>query len=520
MHVISLFICDSVRGMMNYLDTVDITEAHESQCVEFKEASFELPKDAWETYSAFANTEGGEIFLGISGDGKDQSFSITGVMDSQSIITAFWNKVRNPQEVSRDIMLKDGVYTIEKEGKEIVVISVPRAERGDKPVSVYDKKNKWVSWVRRGTGDYKASEQDITLMQYDGIPHADRKPLEGFTIDAFSPSTIKHYRNLFASRKPQNPWISKSDEDFLYFIGALAKGYDGNLYATQAGLLAFGLEYEITNYFPHYLLDYREETSGVTRWDDRIVSQSGDWSGNLLDFYFMVTDKLLRYFKTPFTIDEAGVQHLETSVLAEALNEVIANALIHAYYGTTASIRVLIKPLEIEVSNPGSFLVDRQVAIAGGFSEARNPTLMRLFSLIGVSDRAGSGIQKIWSTWEDCFNVEPSYVETHAPASVVLHLPILMSDKNTIPVSRADSANTAGVENEKVQIIDTPASLSKEKRDILALFADRDQIISSQDVVKKLNISERMAQKHLKQLYEKGFLEREKKSLQYEYSLK
>ena len=47
-------------------------------------------------------------------------------MDSQSIITAFWNKVRNPQEVSRDIMLKDGVYTIEKEGKEIVVISVSR----------------------------------------------------------------------------------------------------------------------------------------------------------------------------------------------------------------------------------------------------------------------------------------------------------------------------------------------------------------------------------------------------------
>ena len=95
-----------------------------------------------------------------------------------------------------------------------------------------------------------------------------------------------------------------------------------------------------------------------------------------------------------------------------------------------------------------------------------------------------------------------------------------MSDKNTIPVSRADSANTAGIENEKVQIIDTPASLSKEKRDILALFADRDQIISSQDVVKELNISERMAQKHLTQLYEKGFLERDKKSLPYEYSLK
>lgn len=94
---------------MSYLDTIEIAEAQEGQQVEFKEASFELPDDLWETYSAFANTEGGEIILGISEDRESHQFSITGVLDPQKLIDSFWNTVRDPQKVSRDVMLRDGV---------------------------------------------------------------------------------------------------------------------------------------------------------------------------------------------------------------------------------------------------------------------------------------------------------------------------------------------------------------------------------------------------------------------------
>ena len=48
---------------MTFLDNPEILE--ESQTLEFKESLFELPDDLWETYSAFANTEGGEIVLGV-----------------------------------------------------------------------------------------------------------------------------------------------------------------------------------------------------------------------------------------------------------------------------------------------------------------------------------------------------------------------------------------------------------------------------------------------------------------------
>lgn len=242
--------------------------------------------------------------------------------------------------------------------------------------------------MRRGDGDFCASDDDLRLMSYDGIPSADRRVLDGFGLDALSEETIRRYRNVFSGRLPQSPWNTDSTEGFLYRIGALAKGHDGCLHPTQAGLLAFGYEYEITNYSPHYLLDYREETSGDVRWDDRIVSQSGEWSGNLIDFYFAVTERLLRYFKAPFSTDETGTVHGVRNAITEAANEAVANALVHAYYGASGSVRIVLRPDRLEVTNPGAMLVGREVAIAGGFSEPRNPALMRIFSFIGVSDRA------------------------------------------------------------------------------------------------------------------------------------
>lgn len=56
-------------------------ELEESQQLEFKEASAGLPIDTWETYSAFANTEGGEIVFGVREDTDPKSFTLVGVND-------------------------------------------------------------------------------------------------------------------------------------------------------------------------------------------------------------------------------------------------------------------------------------------------------------------------------------------------------------------------------------------------------------------------------------------------------
>ena len=397
----------------------------EGQRLEFKEASGGLPDDVWESYSAFANTEGGEIVLGVSEDRSSHEFCLVGVPDPDALVDEFWRAVRNPNRVSRDIMPADGVRAVERGGLAFVVITVPRAERDERPVEAYDRRRKaMVAYVRRGSCDMAATEGDLALMRYDCERSADRAPLERFGPDALDGETVARYRNLFSSVRPGSPWNSDSDEDFLYRVGALAKARDGGLAPTRAGLLAFGHEYEITNYLPGFLLDYRDETSGARRWDDRIVSQSGDWSGNVFDFHRRVTGRLAQRFPAPFTADATGRRHGAGNPFAEAVNEAVTNALVHAYYGSRASVLVALRPDGLTVSNPGGMLVDRDVAVAGGFSEPRNPTLMRIMSLAGAGDRAGSGLRKIWDTWRDAYGIEPSLEEGHAPASVTLSLPL------------------------------------------------------------------------------------------------
>ena len=59
----------------------------------------------------------------------------------------------------------------------------------------------------------------------------------------------------------------------------------------------FGNEYDIVREFNAYFLDYQEQYDADTRWTDRIISSSGDWSGNVYDFYFRVYNKLIQDIK-------------------------------------------------------------------------------------------------------------------------------------------------------------------------------------------------------------------------------
>ncbi|MCD8348468.1 MAG: hypothetical protein LUD16_11105, partial [Lachnospiraceae bacterium] len=94
--------------------------------------------------------------------------------------------------------------------------------------------------------------------------------------------------------------LTLGDEEYLKNIGAAAESKaDGKMHPTAAGLLMFGNEYDIVREFPYYFLDYREVLDPTIRWTDRLQSSSGDWSGNLFDFFFRVNSKLVKDVKMP-----------------------------------------------------------------------------------------------------------------------------------------------------------------------------------------------------------------------------
>ena len=98
--------------------------------LECKKAKAEVPKSVWATYSAFANTIGGLILLGVDEDlqEKDVSkrFQIIGVDEPSKIITDFWNTL-NSDKVNENILVDSDVEVVNMDGAQIVCIHVPQA---------------------------------------------------------------------------------------------------------------------------------------------------------------------------------------------------------------------------------------------------------------------------------------------------------------------------------------------------------------------------------------------------------
>ena len=101
------------------LNKLNLCEDHEREC---KLANGGLPESIWETYSSFANTNGGTILLGIRE--HSDSFTIEGLTDKQIIKYQkdFWSTLNDRNKISKNILLNHHVQVIEVEDKKILKI--------------------------------------------------------------------------------------------------------------------------------------------------------------------------------------------------------------------------------------------------------------------------------------------------------------------------------------------------------------------------------------------------------------
>lgn len=93
----------------------------------------ELPKDFWKTYSAFANTRGGVVLLGIKEKPKG-TFRVAGIQEPEQLITDLFNQLNNPQKVNVNLLSDRDVEQIATENGTVIKIALPPASRTDKPV--------------------------------------------------------------------------------------------------------------------------------------------------------------------------------------------------------------------------------------------------------------------------------------------------------------------------------------------------------------------------------------------------
>ncbi len=136
----------------------------ENNRIEAKKATGGLPRSIWETYSAFANTDGGVILLGVAESKKDKTLYPVDLPDPQRLVAQFLEMVNIPRIVNRNILSKKSVTVEEVDGKEIVVIRVPRAKPQEKPIYIGGNPLTG-SYYRDGDGDFRIEEGEVKRLQ-------------------------------------------------------------------------------------------------------------------------------------------------------------------------------------------------------------------------------------------------------------------------------------------------------------------------------------------------------------------
>ena len=399
----------------------DLSKYRENNRIEAKKALGGLPKSIWETYSAFANTLGGIILLGVEEDeNKNLRVANGGLKNADVLIKEFWDTINNPKKANVNILSDKDVYVQNVDGKDIIVIDIPRADRFYKPVYV-DGNPITGTYRRNGEGDYRCTNEEYMAMVRDAaVKTPDMLVLDGVDFSAFNAESIKSYRSRMHISRPNHVWETLNEEDFLLRIGAVGISGDGKKHPTVAGLLMFGNEYAITREFNNYFLDYQEHYEEDTRWTDRIVSSSGDWSGNVYDFYFKTYNKLIQDVKVPFLM-ENGVRIDDTPV-HQVYREALANCLVNADYYGRCGVVVIKEKHCVSFSNPGNFRIEIAAARSGGISDPRNVTLLKMFNLINIGERAGSGIPNILAVSAKQGWCDPEIIETFEPDRITLRL--------------------------------------------------------------------------------------------------
>lgn len=385
-----------------------LTTYKESSRLEVKSARGGLPNSLWESYSAFANSEGGVIVLGVKENAKDGALYVEGLDDVHKVLKDFWNTVNNRQKVSCNI-LTDSMAVPEKlEGRDVIVIHVPRAERTSRPVYV-GSDPRTGTYRRNFEGDYHCSLEEVSLMIRDSaLVTDDNKLLTDLDVSVFCPDTVRSYRNIFKLIRQNHLWNKEDDAMFLRRIGAVREDKNtGKFHPTVAGLLMFGYEYEITAVFPNYFLDYQENrTNGIyARWTDRITSQSGDWSGNVFDFILRVIPKLQADLKVPFMFK--GNFRDEDTPLHKTVREATVNMLANADFYGRRGVVVQKSAEGFKFANPGSMRVSLTEALQDSASDPRNGVMMKMLAMVEYGERAGSGLQGIFKTWQSVYHCEP-----------------------------------------------------------------------------------------------------------------
>ena len=387
---------------MEAKEIIELLKYGEHINLECKKAENQLPKSVWETYSSFANTNGGIILLGIEENVKEidfnKRFHFVSIQNPQQRIIEFWNTI-NSSKVSSNLLMDSDIGICNVNNADIIWIKIPRAEYKYRPVYINENPYKG-TFKRNHEGDYHCTEDEVKAMIRDANDSGnDGSLLRGFTVDDIDMNSLHSYRIEFQNRNPEHVWNGLDDVLFLEKMKCYSLDREtGDKWLTTAGLLMFGKGSSIIDRFDNIRMDYIDKSNLVpgSRWSDRIT-YDGMWENNLYSFVRIVMPKLVFGIRQPFKLK--GLIRVDDTPVRKAIREAVINMVIHSDYMVNGLLKIVKTDMGFEFSNPGNLKLSVQRIYEGGHSMARNPRLQTMFRMIGYGDNLGSGFPTILQAW-------------------------------------------------------------------------------------------------------------------------
>ncbi len=455
-----------------------IMNVHEKDVIEMKKAQ-ELPNAFWESYSAFCNTSGGWILLGVI-EGAPVNI-IQGIENISKAQTSLWDMLSNPNKINYRSVTNEDVHIVDIDGAEIMIVYVKEAPDSMKPVYFNGKREN--TFIRTGEGDRRATKQELEAFERNAMPCHDSLPVENFTIDDLDMDSVITYKEKVNKRFPKKKYIEMSNKDFLTEIGACyVDRVSGEVKLRRGALLFLGRERTIKEVYPHYHLDYFNRRGHNPRWIDRISDdEPSDYEMNIFNFYTIVYEKMKILLKEAFELGE-GQLRIPLSDFDEVLREGLINCLAHAdYVQAYPSIKVEVFDGWFHFLNPGKMLVSPQQFRTGGDSRPRNEIIMKMFRWLGASERQGYGGPLIYTT----------------TASSGVHMPEVYTD-----IEKTD------LRIWNIDFVDSYPELEDEAKDILRIILKSDVPIAVSKIREEIALSDYKIRKWLAILDEKKLLQR------------
>lgn len=391
---------------------------------------------------AFANTDGGEIYVGIARDG-----SITGIADPESEMEKIGNMIRDG--IKPDLTAYTSIERVEDDGKNLIRVSVTRGlkrpyhltDKGLKPTGVF---------VRHGVSSVPATDEAIRQMlrESDGTTFDKMRSVNQELTFEYAEKTFQASQIAFDAVHKRT--LGLIDVDGYYTNAAL-------LLSDQCGHIIRCAVYEGTG---KNKFKTRKEFSGS------ILKQMDDAYS-----FLSLNNNLRATFDGLRRIDHADYPE-------EAMREALVNAVVHRDYDYSGSIIINIYDDRMEFISLGGLVKGLTLAdIRGGVSQPRNAVIANVFYRLELIESYGTGIQKILESYAGC-GIEPKFAP--APASFVVTLP----NRNTAETTASDPG------------------LSREEN-ILRLMA-KQGAVTRKDVEQLLGCSSFPANKALAALVEQG----------------